>query len=163
MFKNILIILVLVLLIFPDVSQARRRRRTARVSPWVASVGGGMTVDPGLALLNFRLEYQQSADLFIGPLVQLGLGSILFTGSAAARYRFLRRGHISANVETGAGLSFANGVGTGDIGLHLFFGLGADYFLSKTMSVGTAIRTNFAFGVDDFFLSIPLAILRLRI
>ena len=130
---------------------------------WLASGGIGLWLDPTLFLLSPQLEYAMRHNFYIGPLVQLGIGSgTIFTGSFTGRYIF-SHSKVQPSVEFGLGLGFGSG---GAVGLHIPIGIGMDYQLESGISLGTMIRGNFLIGssfANTFSVSWPILVGRFAI
>lgn len=131
---------------------------------WAASMGMGLTFSPEMFVLTPQVEYIHSRNVSYGGLIQLGLrgGATLFTASASIKYAF-DVSHRSLNpfVEGGAGIAASSGF-VDNFGVHLHIAGGLDYHISHSFSVGSLIRMNFAPPVDNFFLTWPIVIGRIR-
>lgn len=136
-----------------------------RRGDWIGAGGLGLTADPSTFLIVAQAEYVYRPNLFFGPLVQMGFGNggALFTGSAAGRLVLGRHPLVKPSIEGGVGLTAASGAYSSTIGLHAHFGIGFDYMINRTMSLGTVFRANFAPPVKTFFLSWPLLLLRVNL
>lgn len=132
---------------------------------WIFSGGLGLTVSPELFMINPQLEYIHDARLTYGPMVQVGVGSgvSLFTVTGTVRYLLGNHPKFKPAVEGGMGMAIASGVGTSSAGVHIMAGMGFDYRLDNTMSLGTMIRMNLAPPLKTFFLSWPLILFRMAI
>ncbi len=130
---------------------------------WLASGGIGLWFDPSLFLLSPQLEYAMRHNFYIGPMVQLGLGSgTLFTASCTGRF-LIGQSRVKPTLEAGLGMAVASG---GAVGLHLPIGVGMDYQLEHGISVGTIIRGNFLIGssfANAFSVSWPILVGRFAI
>lgn len=125
---------------------------------WTMVGGLGLTASPDAFLIQPQFEYRKSARLYYGPMVQAGLGSgfTLFTMSGYARYELGNHRKFKPSLEGSLGLT----VGGGQVGVHIGVGMGFDYKIDNTLSIGTMIRGNFAPPVDTFFLSWPIFLVR---
>ena len=132
---------------------------------WIASGGIGLTVSPTLFLISPQLEYVQRPNLFVGHLIQAGLGEggVLFTATATGRLLIGKHPQVKPSVEGGLGLAMASSLFGSSVGIHVLMGLGMDYLVDKDISVGTMIRANFAPPLKTFFLSWPLIVGRFAI
>ena len=131
---------------------------------WIVSGGFGLTFSPTLVLLNPQLEYVHDSHLSFGPMIQAGLGdATLVTFSGTVRYQIGTHPKLRPNVEGGLGMAVASAYYTSSVGVHIMFGMGADYMIDNSLSVGTSFRVNLAPPVDTFFLSWPLVVVRLKI
>lgn len=142
---------------------ADREPSQTRSGGWLASMGVGLFFNPGLFLLNPQLEYAMRHNFYIGPMVQLGLGSgTLFTGSFTGRFLF---GHtrVKPAIEGGLGMGFASG---GAVGLHIPLGVGVDYQLERGIAIGTMFRANIFIGssfANTLVISWPILVGRFAI
>lgn len=127
---------------------------------WIASGGLGLTVSPTLFLLSPQLEYVQRPNLFIGPLIQLGMGDggVLFTASGTARILLGQHPKVKPSLEGGLGLAMASSLFGSSLGIHVLMGIGVDYIIDRNFTVGTMIRGNFAPPLKTFFLSWPMIV-----
>lgn len=131
---------------------------------WIASGGLGLTFSPTLLLLNPQLEYVVDPNLFFGPNLQLGLGgAVLMAASGSVRYQFGTDPRLKPCVEGGLGLALAGSGYSSSAGVLIHFGIGVDYVVNHTVSVGTMIRGNLAPPLTTFFVSWPLIIGRFLI
>jgi len=109
----------------------------------ILSLGGG--IGPSVVLMTGQLEFAQSEDLYLGPLVQTGFGSgMLLAISGGARYVMGRKLGVIPTVEGGIGALIASGMFDGSLGVNLHLGLGFDYLIKREMAIGTVFRMNFA-------------------
>jgi len=132
---------------------------------WIASGGLGITISPSTFLITPQLEYVQKQNLFIGPMVQMGLanGGVLFTASATARFLIGTHPKVKPAVEGGLGLAMASGLGGSAVGVHILGGLGVDYLVDRNIAIGTMVRMNFAPPLQTFFASWPIIVGRFAI
>lgn len=145
-----------------------QRRAPASATPsasgsWIVSGGFGLTFSPTLVLLSPQLEYVYDSRLSYGPMIQAGLGdATVVTFSGTVRYAIGNHPKLRPNVEGGLGMAVGSGY-RNNVGVHIMFGMGADYMIDNALSVGTSFRVNLAPPLDTFFLTWPLAVVRLRI
>jgi len=155
--NRILIALVLGLAVVTTKAEAFGSRGN-----WIASGGLGLTISPTLFLLSPQLEYVQRPNLYIGPLIQMGLGEggVLFTATATGRFLIGRHPLVKPTVEGGLGLAMASSLFGSSLGIHVLMGIGVDYLIDRDISIGTMIRMNFAPPLKTFFLSWPMIVAR---
>lgn len=158
--KILLLLLVTAALAMPGRAHAFGTRGS-----WIASGGFGLTISPTLVLLNPQLEYVQRSNLFIGPMIQAGLGDpgVLFTASGTARLLIGHHPKLKPAIEGGLGIAFASSAFASSVGVHILVGMGVDYFVDKDIAIGTMIRANLAPPVKTFFLSWPIIVGRFAI
>jgi len=136
---------------------------SANVGSWIASGGIGLTASPALFLLSPQLEYVSKPNLNFGLLTQAGLGdSTIFTASGSLRYTFGHHPHVIPAIEGAAGIAAGSSY-KNPMGVHLMFGMGMDYRIDASLSLGTTVRANFAPPMKTFFLSWPLIVARLAL
>lgn len=123
---------------------------------WVAGGGFGLTFSPTLVLLNPQLEYVVRPNLYVGPNLQLGLGDpgTLFTATGTARLAVGNHRHLKPSFEGGLGVAVLGS----QVGVCIQMGLGVDYQIDRSLSVGTMLRGNFAPPADTFFFSWPIIV-----
>lgn len=144
-------------------NQRRVPSATSQSGEWVVSGGFGLTFNPTLVLISPQLEYVHNSNLTFGPMIQAGLGdATVVTFSGTVRYSIGEHPKLRPNVEGGLGMAVGSGY-RNNVGVHIMFGMGADYMIDNALSVGTSFRVNLAPPLDTFFLSWPLAVVRLRI
>ena len=144
--------------------RSRSPLSNAQTGEWIASGGFGLTFSPTLVLLSPQLEYIHDSRLSYGPMIQAGLGDatlVTFTGSA--RYQIGNHPKLHPNVEGGLGLAVGSSLFGSSVGVHILVGMGADFVVDSSLSIGTSFRMNFAPPLDTFFLSWPIAVARLKI
>ncbi len=125
-----------------------------RVGDYLASGGVGITVGPSTFLLSPQLEYVYRDDLTISGLAQIGISDgVLFTGGGVARWLLGNHNYIKPTIEAGIGIALSSDILPKSFGVHLLGGIGADYFVSKDMSIGSMLRLNFAPPMKGFFVS----------
>lgn len=142
---------------------ARPTVPTTTYSPWIASGGLGLTISPTLFMINPQLEYHWKQNLFVGPMVQLGLGdATLFTVTGTIRYLFTQNPQIRPSIEGGLGVGFGSPASS-NVGVHIMMGMGAEYVINSGISVGTVVRANLCPPLDTFFVSWPIVLGRFRL
>ena len=133
----------------------------AGIHQWIGSPGIGLFIDPTLFLIDAELEYVIKPHFYLGPIVQLGVGSgTLFTVSGAGRLIFGNHPKIKPSAQFGLGLA-AQSPGGG--GLHIMFGVGVDYKIDSGIYLGTMVRGNIMIGgatLKSFAVSWPLLLVR---
>lgn len=144
---------------------ASGRSPAAATDHWIASGGFGLAIGSfggTLVLLTPRLEYVRSPRLFLGPLVQVGIGSdSVFAASGSIRYLVGNHAKVRPCFEGGIGMAFAtNAIQNQSVGILIHMGMGVDYQVDPNFSVGTIFRANIAPPLDNFFLTWPLVIAR---
>lgn len=143
---------------------ASRKPAAVGSAPWIVSGGFGLTFSPTLVLINPQLEYVHDSRLSYGPMIQLGLGdATLVTFTGTVRYQIGNHPKLRPNVEGGLGLAVGSSFYGSSVGVHILLGMGADYHIDNSLSVGTTFRVNLAPPLDTFFVSWPLAIVRYKI
>lgn len=140
------------------------------LAPWAASSDGegprtplsleagiGFSADPDSFLIGIALPWEITNEISVGPLVQFGLDDdfTIIAPTMNARYSFdfsssdhaeLRR--VRPHLEFGAGFAYAkldgvpSFVDDDDIEFMMNFGLGADYRLSRSWSLGSRMHFN---------------------
>jgi hypothetical protein len=102
---------------------------------WIASAGIGLTVSPTTFLISPQLEYVVRHNIFVGPLVQVGIeDDVMFTGSVAARVLIGRHAKVKPTVEGALGIAHV-----GRVGVHIMLGMGVDYLIDNAIAVGTML------------------------
>ncbi len=125
---------------------------------WIGSAGIGFMSSPALFLVSPHLERVHSPGLFLGVLMQAGMGgtNALFTLSFTARYQIGNDPRLRPTIEAGAGITSATAAFSSSFGLALHVGMGAEYLLSNNLALSSVVRANFAPPVQGFFLSWPV-------
>jgi hypothetical protein len=125
----------------------------------------GNTVDGSTFALGASGDYYLTNEVSVGPLLQMGFGSDLFQLGLSGQLKYtMDIRQISAlkpHVEAGIGFVFAdyeNGGDDSDVSFLFPIGFGAEYRLSRTMSLDTTVYLNFTdLDVgrknDNFFLT----------
>lgn len=137
---------------------------SGRCDTWLASGGFGLTFSPTLVLLSPQLEYPYKPRVYVGPLLQLGIGdATLFTGTGTVRYLVGDHPKFKPCFEGGLGVAAGGSSFSSSMGVHILLGMGFDYQVEPDMSVGTVFRANFAPPLKTFIMSWPLIVARFRI
>ena len=129
---------------------------------WIGSGGIGTTVSPTLFLISPQIEYVYQRNLFVGPLIQAGMGQ----GGALIGTSFTGRLHLGQHprlrpfLEAGAGVMASNKLFTASLGLLFHMGMGFDYLLEERLAISTVIRANFAPPIQSFIFSWPMVVVR---
>jgi hypothetical protein len=129
---------------------------------WIGSAGLGVMVSPSLFLVSPQIEYVYRRNVFLGPLLQAGLGSggALIGASFTGRVMLGQNPRLRPNMEGGIGLVASSGLFSGSIGILLHVGMGFDFLLDEKLSLGTIIRANFAPPIQTFVFSWPIFTVR---
>ena len=166
--KNLFFLVLASVAFFPSAGESAQfrpeRAPTAARGNWIASGGLGLTFGPTLVLLTPQLEYVHDARLTYGPMIQAGLGdATLVTFSGTVRYQIGDHPKLKPNVEGGLGLAVGSSFLSSSVGVHILIGMGADFIIDNTLSVGTSLRINFAPPLDTFFMSWPIGVVRFKL
>jgi hypothetical protein len=164
--KRTLLLLLALAFAVPSFGAHRRDIDSASLphSGWIASGGFGLTVSPTTVLINPQLEYMIHHNLFVGVMMQAGLGDVtLFTTSGTVRYLFDTNSILKPTLETGFGFAVGSSSFASSAGIEFHFGMGVDFAIDRSMSIGTMIRANFAPPLQTFFLSWPIIMARFYI
>lgn len=130
---------------------------------WIGSFGAGLFVNPTLVLIAPQIEMVYRRNLFLGPLIQAGLGKggALIGTSFAARLMVGQNPRLRPCIELGAGLMASSGLFVDPIGILFHFGMGFDFLLEEKIAIGTIVRANFAPPIQSFVFGWPLVVLRM--
>lgn len=126
-------------------------------TPLSLEAGIGFTADPDAFLIALAIPWEINNAISVGPLLQLGLDDdyTIVAPTVNARYSFdfstsdhaeLRR--VRPHLEFGAGFAYAvldgapSFVDDDDIAFMMNFGLGAEYRLTRSWSLGSRMRFN---------------------
>ncbi len=170
---------VLLALVFGSGNATAQSREDDR---WSVSTGIGFTADPDAFLLGFEGDYRVWQGLSLGAELQLGLDDdfTIVSPTARARYSFdlsrLTRSEFFYRfqpfLQTGLGFTYIEadvpdlpGIDDDDTGFMFNFGLGAEYSLTRSLSVSSKMLFNIlpgdVFG-EGFYYSWEVAGLRYR-
>ncbi len=130
--------------------------RADRLNPgdWIGSAGIGFMSSPALFLLSPHLERVYRRNLYLGGLIQAGLGTAsLFTATFTARFQVGNHPRLRPTLEGGIGLAAGSAAFASAVGVAIHVGMGVDYLLEPDLAISTIIRANFAPPVQTFFLS----------
>jgi hypothetical protein len=129
---------------------------------WIGSGGIGLMVSPTMFLINPQIEYVYRRNVFLGPMLQTGLGSggALVGASFSARLMFGQHPRLRPNVEGGLGIAAASSGFKSSVGALIHIGLGFDFLIEDRLSVGTIMRANFAPPLQSFIFSWPIFMVR---
>ncbi|MDJ0853230.1 MAG: outer membrane beta-barrel protein [Myxococcota bacterium] len=163
-------------------SSAGASAQTREDDRWSLSTGIGFTADPDAFLLGFEGDYRVYRGLSLGAELQLGLDDdfTIVSPTARARYTFDLSGvtrseffyRLRPYLQTGLGFTYIEadvpdfpGVDDDDTGLLVNFGFGAEYALTRSLSLNSKMLFNFlpgdVFG-ESFYYSWEVAGLRYR-
>ena len=157
MIKKIALCICFVVAGFSSISNAALNR-----GDWIGSAGLGMMVSPSVALISPQIEYVYRRNVFMGPLLQAGIGNggALICASFTTRLLLGQNPRLRPNVEGGVGVAAASKLFSGSIGILLHIGMGFDFLVDEKLALGTIIRANFAPPIQTFVFSWPIFTIR---
>ena len=126
-------------------------------TPISIEAGFGFTADPDSFLLGFALPWSVTDEISVGPLLQLGLDDdyTIIAPTLNARYAFdlstadhIEVQRLRPHIEMGFGFAYAtlddvpSFVDDDDIDFMMNFGIGAEYRIARSWSLGSRMRFN---------------------
>lgn len=155
--KKLLLVGIVVLMGFSGTARAGLNR-----GDWIGSAGLGLTLSPTLFLLSPQIEYVYRRNIFMGPLLQAGLGNggALIGASYTGRLLIGQNPRLRPSLEGGLGIVASSGLFPNSIGILFHIGMGFDFLLEERLSLGTMIRANFAPPIQAFVFSWPIFVVR---
>lgn len=144
---------ILLALLFCLPAQADR----LKPGDWIGSAGIGFMSSPALFLLSPHLERVYRRNLYLGGLIQAGLGNAsLFTATFTARMQVGNHPRLRPTLEGGIGITAGSSAFSSAVGVAIHVGMGVDYLLEPDLALSTIVRACFAPPVQTFFLSWPV-------